>query len=74
MNKASQVLATLDVELFYSVSISMGEIKLQGHSSRELLKHCLDVLNITSFNTTESYGFLKSKTIIDDIEVTVLLT
>ena len=52
----------------------MGVIQLQGHNRSELLKHCLNVLNITSFNTTESYGFLKSKTIIDDIEVTVLLT
>jgi hypothetical protein len=74
MNKASQLLATLDVELFYVASIGWGEIKLQGNFSRELLIHCKESLGIESFETSSTYGWLKTKIILNEVEITVLLT
>lgn len=73
MNEASKALALLDLELFYSVSIGWGEIKLQGNVSSKLLKYCKDCFNVESFEL-DSASFLNATGKFEDVVVKIVLT
>ena len=73
MNKASQVLSLLDVELFYSVSIGWGEIKLQGGINKETLRYCKDCLNVESFEL-DCANFLNATSEFKGVVVKIVLT
>lgn len=68
-----KVLAKIDVELFYCVSIRNHEVTLQGKQSSETVKHLQDKYKISNW-TVDTSGFMESVIEINNVKVVIVLT
>lgn len=68
-----KVLAKINVELFYCVSIRNYGISLQGKQSSDTVKHLQEKYKISKWTVNES-GFMETVFEINDVKVEIVLT
>ena len=68
-----KVLAKINVELFYAVTIYTYGVRLQGEQSSETVKHIQDKYSISNW-TVDANGFMIALFEIDGVKVDVTLT
>jgi hypothetical protein len=68
-----KVLAKINVELFYAVTIYKYNLKLQGEQSSETIKYLKQVLNVSEWIISES-AFMEASFEIDGVKIDVVLT
>jgi hypothetical protein len=68
-----KVLAKINVELFYAVTIYKWSIRLQGEQSSETIKYLNKVFNVSKWTISES-GYMEALIEVDGVKIEIVLT
>jgi len=68
-----KVLAKIDVELFYAITVYRHNVKLQGERSNQTMMYLRQLYDVSDWSISE-YGYMEATFEIDGVKVDVVLT